>query len=166
MNTNLNVLPAEQDRREFRDVFNVSKTSCADLRVSIVRLHKTGRVDLHPLQIDRLRADALTSIFSGSLGSRAVLCTSCAAILNPIRNFPVKQKTPQKGTHLDAITRAVLAVRRREVEQIRAVLREVSVSPTVIKLTLMKRKEGCTCRHELLAEQYGYRSARVTISIS
>ena len=142
MNTNLNVLPAEQDRREFRDFFNVSKTSCADLRVSIVRLHKTGRVDLHPLQIDRLRADALTSIFSGSLGSRAVLCTSCAAICNPIRNFPVKQKTPQKGTHLDAITRAMLAVRRRQVKQVRAVLREVSVKPTMRRLTFTMAKES------------------------
>merc|ERR1719473_1655397 len=59
------------------------------LGVGIVRLHKTRRVHLHPLQVDRLRADALT--------------------------------------HLDAITSAVLAVRGREVEQVRAVLREVSV---------------------------------------
>merc|ERR1719217_63693 len=60
------------------------------LGVGIVRLHKTRRVHLHPLQIDRLRADALT--------------------------------------HLDAVASAMLAVRGREVEQIRAVLREVSVS--------------------------------------
>ena len=85
-----------------------------DLGIGVVRLDEAGRVDLHPLQVDGLRADLL----KGAALEPWVLAENGASVHGGMGRHLA---------HLDAIARAVLAVGGGQVQQVGAVLGQQGV---------------------------------------
>ena len=82
------------------------------------RLHEAGGVDLHPLQVDGLRADLLAGTGSP---------TNAACDWRQDRVQRLHGGIGRRLAHLDAIARAVLAVGGGQVQQVGAVLGQQGV---------------------------------------